>query len=194
MHKLQYIQSLKSNVCKQQKKQKATDDQVGAIIAHVHFENDTYTTMSAVNKVDLIPAKVRPALTKNHLTPTSEVKIFPDSGAGICLAGPQHLPQMGISKNSLIPCNKVVSAVGGSKLSCPGWIPVEFTVGKHSTTQPLYVCEKVDRIYFSREGSIDVKILPESFPSPMDEGPERVNAIQHQSNKRLSVIPYLALK
>ena len=145
-------------------------------------------------KVHLISAKVKPALTKNHLAPTSEVKTFPDSSTGICLAGPQHLPQMGINESSLIPCIEVVSAVGGSKLSCPGWIPVKFIVGRHNTTQPLYVCEKVDRIYFSREGSIDVKILPESFPSPMDEGPERVNAIQHQSNKRLSVIPYLALK
>ena len=68
-----------TNACKQQK----TDDQVGVIIAHVHYKNDTYTTMSVVKKVDLIPAKVGPALTKNHLAPTSEDKIFPDSGAGI---------------------------------------------------------------------------------------------------------------
>ena len=41
---------------------------------------------------------------------------------------------------------------------------------------------------------MDVKILPESFPFPMDEGPESVNAIQHQSNKRPSVIPYPAVE
>ena len=55
--------------------------------------------------------------------------IFPDSGATICLAGPQHLNEMGLQIKHLIKCKKVVGAVGGFKMTCTGWIPVEFYIG-----------------------------------------------------------------
>ena len=42
---------------------------------------------------------------KNNFQAT-EMKIFPDSGASICLAGYQHLSQMGLTTSKLIPCEK----------------------------------------------------------------------------------------
>ena len=33
----------------------------------------------------------------------------------------------------------------------------------------LYICDKVDRIYFSRSGCVEVGIIPREFPHPMEE-------------------------
>ena len=48
------------------------------------------------------------------------MNIFPDSGASICLAGPQHIAKFNLDTHDLIPCYKQVKAVGGSKLTCHG--------------------------------------------------------------------------
>ena len=95
-----------------------------------------------------------------------QIPIFPDSGASICLAGTKHLHLLGIHSDNLIPCRKKVTAVGGSILVCYGWLPIKFQIGNHITNQPLYICEKVDRIYFSRQGCIETTIIPNSFPHP----------------------------
>jgi len=78
--------------------------------------------------------------------------IFPDSGASICLAGTKHMDKLGIHVNNLLPCLKEVRAVGGSILLCKGWIPVIFSVEGIETKQPLFICNKIDRIYFSKQG------------------------------------------
>ena len=77
--------------------------------------------------------------------------IFPDSGANICLAGPKQLHRLGLQASHLRSCQKRVKAVGGSFLSCTGWLPVTFDIKGHCTTQPLYFCDKVDKLYFSKQ-------------------------------------------
>ena len=111
-----------------------------------------------------ISAKVSPV---SFQTPSVIVKIFPDSGANICLAGPKHLQQMGIKYSQLQQCNKKVKTVGGLELICRGWLPIKFEIEGHTTTQPVYFCEKVDRLYFSKQGCIAVNILSSDYPYPM---------------------------
>ena len=94
-------------------------------------------------------------------------KVFPDSGASICLAGTDHINKMGIFSEELIPCNKKISVVGGSTLPCIGWTPASFTVDGNTTHQRLYVCDKIDRIFLSKQACIDTKILPPTYPRPM---------------------------
>ena len=77
------------------------------------------------------------------------MNIFPNSGALICLARPTHLHKLNLNTNQLTISQKIVTAVGGHKLKCRGWVPVQFTIGPHTTHQPLYICDKVDQIYFS---------------------------------------------
>ena len=43
------------------------------------------------------------------------------------------------------------------------------SIAPHTTTQPIYICDKVDRIYFSRQGYLETKIISPSFPYPMPE-------------------------
>ena len=71
--------------------------------------------------------------------------------------------------DQLIPCNKVVTAVGGSKLKCNGWFLIQFQIGTKVTTQPLYIRDKVDRIYFSRQGCLETNIIPPLFAYPMEK-------------------------
>lgn len=37
---------------------------------------------------------------------SSRFKVFPDSGATICLGGPRNLLKMGLTKNNLVPIGK----------------------------------------------------------------------------------------
>ena len=76
---------------------------------------------------------------------------------------------MGLNENNLIKCNKIVRAVGGFVMNCLGWIPMEFRVANSSSKQALYICDKVNRIYFSRPGCVEVGILSRDFPYPVEE-------------------------
>ena len=118
---------------------------------------------------DEVRATVRLGHLKSSNPCVADMNLLPDSGATICLGGTDHLDQLGLSRESLIPCNKQVRVVGGTVLKCLGYIPAAFTIGKHSTRQRLYICEGVSRIFLSRRACIDVKILPPTFPQPMDD-------------------------
>ena len=161
---------------------------IASLMAHIHDPNaelcghvcfnqgdGTFSRPSghAVQEIDatLIPFSPtpdpRPQNQQPRDTAPTILKVFPDSGASICLAGPQHLTAMGLNSTHLIPCNKTVRAVGGFTMTCHGWLPIIFAISGRVTKQALYICEKVDKIYFSRRGCIDIGIIPESFPTPM---------------------------
>ena len=168
-----------ASVCRQAKRESAN-----AIIAHVEYHDDTdsYTTASAINNIHEIAANITPILPNSSKnTRAKQMMIFPDSGAGICLAGPVHLSKLGIDPRKLIPCRKKVTAVGGSTLTCRGWLPMRFSIRGHTTQQPLYVCDKIDRIYFSRQGCTETNILPASFPYPMGSSSD-MNAVSPKSD------------
>ena len=145
---------------------KPKTETVEALLANVTY--DKVNNVYKAAEVTEIFATLTPDIKSNKTTqkPTS-MKVFPDSGASICLAGPQHLDKLGVKQNSLTQCNKLVRAVGGSVLRCSGWLPMTFTIEGHNTTQPLYICDKVDRVYISRKGCTELSILPETFPFPM---------------------------
>ena len=142
------------------------------LVAHVKYNTTlaTYTPTSNHN-LEEIYATLVARISNQKNSKQANMLIFPDSGASICLAGPQHLIPLGIDMNDLIPCNKSVTAVGGSILKCRGWLPVKFDVDGHKTLQPLYICEKIDRIYFSKTACIDVSIIHDSFPHPIKGNP-----------------------
>ena len=158
---------------------------------HIHLVEGISTTAAAV-LIHEIPATITPITANGR--PTNAF-IFPDSGAGICLASPKHLQSLGISMEELDPTKKKVMAVGGSILTCSGSILVRFTVKEKSTIQKLYVCPNVDRIYFSREACTEIGILPPTFPYPMDQN-AHINSIEDTplklDKRRPKTIPYRA--
>ena len=74
---------------------------------------------------------------------------------------------MGLHCSQLRQCHKHVKAVGGYVLIWKGWIPATFKIDVYITTQPLYICEKVDRLHFSKQGCLAVNILSHNYPHPM---------------------------
>ena len=149
---------------------KKTEELVGALIIHVKFDKQKqqFTTASDKSIAEIL-AQLTPYTSCNkYSNPSATLQIFLDSEAGICSAGPQHLEKLRVSPDELIPCFRRVTAVGGFHLNCHGWLPVQFQIGTYSTKQPLYICNKVDRIYFSRKGCMDTNIISKSFPFPMN--------------------------
>ena len=151
-----------------------------SLIAHITFNQDNGTYKQGPCGVDIVEicAQITPfspnpeprdSVNVPDCNVTTTMRIFPDSGASICLGGMKHLQQLGLKPQHLIPCNKIVRAVGNFEFKCDGWLPVVFVVNGRSTKQALYVCERVDRIYFSKAACMDVGILSKDFPVPMPE-------------------------
>ena len=144
------------------------------LITHITF-NQTMGTYTAkdTNQIMEIEAYVVPFSPKPDprqardipRNRSTKMTIFPDSGATICLRGLKHLWNMGLSTNNLIPSRKVIQAVGGFTLMCQGWLLVEFNVQGKTTKQALYICKKIQRLYFSKAACIDIGILPKDFPN-----------------------------
>ena len=110
------------------------------LIALVQF-NPNANHFTSATAMEEIPASQTPDM--KHAT-TVSLPIYPHSGANICLAGPKQLAQLGLTQHQLRPCTKRVTAVGGSILTCTGWLPVKFEIEKQATVQPLFFCTKVD--------------------------------------------------
>ena len=102
------------------------------------------TTTTTLTSIEEIPVILFPSLSQHqHISPV-KMNIFQDSGASICLAGPQHIAKFNLDTHDLIPCYRQVKAVGGSKLTCHGWLPITLQIGKDTTKQLVYICDKVD--------------------------------------------------
>ena len=153
-------------------------------MAHLELVGNTYT-VSSINTQE-----IQAQITVNGRAPIT-TNIFPDSGASICLAGTSHLNILGLKDTDLSPCHKRVMAVGGSILTCKGQVEAIFKIGNQSTCQTLYICDNIDRIYFSKEGCIAVRILHPSFPHPMPtEGMAEVK--DHIPSSRSRSLPFPA--
>ena len=115
------------------------------------------------------PQLIEAAISTLHPFPHKPLitHIFPDSGASICIADPKHILDLGATLRDLTPTDKTITAVGGTPLKCYGWLPVQFSIGNLTTQQALFVCDNVSNIFLSREGCVDLKILPSTFPRPM---------------------------
>ena len=139
-----------------------------SLIVHIEFDQETGSYISS-NKnsvveieATLVPFSPRPDPRNTEDIPgnqSTQLKIFPDSGATICLGGSTHLYCMGLKESNLIPSKKVIRAVGSSTLISQVWLPVQFSVGEISTKQALYICNNIDKLYFSKATCIDVGIL-----------------------------------
>ena len=115
------------------------------LVAHVSYNDcdETFTVASTAN-IKEIPASLTPIINNQKQQQSTQMLIYPDSSAQICLAGPKHLSKLHISNADLIPTNKQIVAVGRFKLDCKGWLLTEFQIQDKNTTQPLFICNKVD--------------------------------------------------
>ena len=124
----------------------------------------------------MTPFSPIPDSRQNKGTPknqSTKAMIFPDNGATICLG--KHLEKMGLTANNLIPSRKIVWAAGSFTLTCQVLLPVEFKIQERKAKQTLYICDKIQRPYFSKAACIVVGILPVNFPNVIVIPPTQTN-------------------
>jgi hypothetical protein len=159
-------------------------------IGRILYDSSSDQFTSQEKQISEIPAELTPFTPQNRFNnKTVETKVFPDSGASASIAGPHYLKLLNIPEHHLIPTQKSIVAVGGTQLKCFGWVPIKFSIGGHITRQPLYICDKVDKLYLSRSACVDTKILPETFPFPMDWNSEEVASINNETENNTLAIP-----
>ena len=107
--------SIPNHFAKVCRKDKCNSDSANALIAHIFYDQqkDTYTSCQNNNAEEIL---VQLNLVQSSQYKFTTSSVFFDSGASICLAGPKHINQLGIHNYNLIPCNKQVTVVAGSKL------------------------------------------------------------------------------
>ena len=144
-------------------------ENANALIAHLTYNNvkDVFA-INNDNSIDEIPIILSVNLPKFKHLPPKEMMIFPDSRARICIAGLQHMHTLGLLPSNLISCYKQIKGVGGSIRICKGWVPITFNIATFQNTQPVYICDKVNRIFLSKTGYITTKIISSTFPFPMN--------------------------
>lgn len=170
-----------AKVCREQPQGACNEIADNFIEEQAHaFASQTHPTPTPHKHITHIQISITPHSQSKKFKPRS-VQVFPDSGASICIAGYEHLPLLGIGRQDLLPCSKPVKAVGGHSFVCKGFIRADLAIDGLTTNQVVYIGEKVQYIYISRDACLDLRILPESFPYPMpspnDELISHVSAI-----------------
>ena len=169
-----------------------------ALIVHVVFNTATDTYKPGNNNVrekietTLILFSPCPDLRQARdisIAHLVRLRIYPDNGVTICLGRLKHLWHMGLSEKNLAPPEKKVYTVGGFSLVCQGWLPVTFKIGKRTTKQALYICSKVQVIYFSKATCIDVSILPPCVPKPITLPPLLTSIAVHPYSQHHKIDP-----
>ena len=117
--------------------------------------------------LQLIMTKLTPITRSGERLQSTCTNVFPDSGASLSIAGPQHQKLLGLSTDDLTPSSKQATAVGDHILTCYGLCKVQFVIGGNQCEQILYFCKNIQHIYLSRNGCIALNILPKCFPEPM---------------------------
>ena len=177
-----------AHVCRQQ----SQSDSAQALIASDEYDqdSDTFTTTTTVTSIEEIPAILSPCLPQHKHISTVKMNIFPESGASIYLEIPLYIAKFNLNTHDLIPCYKQVKAIGGSKLICHSWLPIIFQTGKNTTKQLVYICDKVHRFYFGKKGCVDVTILSQLFPFPMNSSSQTIPSVA-RINQSVSKDPTL---
>ena len=107
---------------------------------------------------------------KDALRPVEE-PVVADSGCQSTAVPPSFAYSAGFKRRDFIPVKSNMNGAGGSHLGVVGAVVMEFASRDGlnnilSTRQLCYVCEKVSRVYLSRQGCIDLGMLDSDFPSP----------------------------
>ena len=139
--------------------------------------NDEYETISYLYYAGSTQAsdQGKPQEIEATLTPqfkgrkgmSFQMMIFPDTGASLNIAGPEHQKRMRILDAQLSPCSKQVKVAGGTAMVCYGWCNTLFNIEGNEVSLPLYFCKSIKRLYFGKAGCIATKLISPNFPKPM---------------------------
>ena len=120
--------------------------------------------MSSPDPRLLVPVSVTPYRAPGLALHTKEISVFADTGANLCMMGPQQMDALGLSVDQLTPCQLPVSVVGGSSVKTAGRFQARIDLAGNTTDQTIFFCDKADRFFLGRQACKDLKMIPPSFP------------------------------
>ena len=97
-----------------------------------------------------LPVDVKPISTVH--TDFINISVFPDTGANICLLGPEHLKILKLDSSKISHCYNKVDVAGGSSITATGWFKVLFSLNDKKSEKIVYFSKKAKRFYLSRQG------------------------------------------
>ena len=131
---------------------------------HVRSTEMSCMVIGEISSLNL-PISVKPIL-HNHKVEYVNISVFPDTGANICLLGPDQLQTLKLPISYLNSCHHCISVAGGSSILATGWFKAVFNLNNNCTEQTVYYADKAQRFFLSRQCCIDLGIVPLSFPFP----------------------------
>ena len=115
----------------------------------------------------------------------SFVSAIADTGCQSCLAGLKLVKKLSVSVKDLIPVSLKMQAANNDSIRILGATIMRLS-GKddkgerRSTRQMVYVADNTDKLFLSREGCVDLGIIPDPFPTvgeAKESASESTNAI-----------------
>ena len=118
-----------------------------------------------------LPMQVKPLNIAGYRSSYVNVDVFPDTGANICLIGPQQLRLLKVPISKISACKNKISVAGGSSIVATGWFKAAFRLHGKTSEQIVYLSNCAKRFFLSRQTCIDLDIVPSSFPFPPSPHP-----------------------
>ena len=87
-----------------------------------------------------LPIKVKPTISDVY----TNINVFPDTGANICLLGPQQVKQLKLPTSALNKCKHHISVAGGSSILVIGWFKAIFNLNDRCSEQVVYFSRNSD--------------------------------------------------
>ena len=114
----------------------------------------------------LITVQVHLQMTLGNYASSRDILAFPDTGANVCLIGPQQLNTLGISLKLISAQRVSISVAGGSQICAVGKFQAKIVLNNRETSQTIYFSNQADIFFLSRQACIALAIVPSSFPYP----------------------------
>ena len=99
-----------------------------------------------------------------NITPIATIKATADTGAQTCTSGVQILTALPQGARWLLPTKHRLRGVDGTMLDIKGTLIVDISSGRGTTTELLYVCDKVSGTYLSQTALKRLGIINNTFP------------------------------
>ena len=112
-------------------------------------------------KVNRLPPKTKKRGQK--------ITVMADTGCASCLAGPDFMSKLGVTKSELIKTKNLMRAINRSRVELMGVMLVKFSGMDNSnnirsTKQVVYISESCKSVYLSREACEQLGLISQRFP------------------------------
>ena len=108
-----------------------------------------------------------------------ELHIFPDSETSIYTSSWTYFLTNAAYKKLILYHVTEIKAVDCPILTSHWMLPVKLDFGSQTAIQNIYICDRVNRVYFSKAGGKESRAISLCFPHPMPYQPDTIAAVDN---------------